>query len=189
MSNSREETEMSQEETTMPIVEADLTGTPLDNYYESSPLYSEILPGLFLGGTANSDTIFTPTHARKSFDDLSFQTVVTLFYAANPPGFNSHEMRYHIVDGPLDNVDMDRLEEVVNFAYGRFLKGDRVLVRCQAGINRSSFIMSLILIKHGYSALGAIELIRSKRFSYCLSNEYYEKWLFENGEEFIRNLG
>lgn len=164
-------------------------GTPLDNYYESDPLYTEILPGLFLGGTANSDTIFTPAHGRKAFDDLSFQSVITMFYAANPVGFNSHEVRYHIVDGPLDNVDMIRLGEIVLWGHSRWReKNDILLVRCQAGINRSSLILSLLLIKEGYSAAAAIELIRSKRFSYCLSNGYYEKWLLENGEEFVRNL-
>lgn len=163
-------------------------GTPLDNYYESDPLYTEILPGLFLGGTANSDTIFTPAEGRKSFDDLSFQSVITMFYAANPPGFNSHEMRYHIVDGPLDTVDMVRLGEIVSWGHSRWSRGDRVLCRCQAGVNRSALTASLILIKEGYSALDAIELIRTKRFSYCLSNGYYEKWLLENGEEFVRSL-
>ena len=163
--------------------------SPLDNYFESDPLYSEILPGLFLGGTANSDTIFTPADGRKAFDDLSFQSVVTLFYAANPCGFNSHEMRYHIVDGPLDTVDMGRLGEIVSWGHSRWReKHDVTLVRCQAGINRSALTMSLLLIKEGYSALDAIELIRSKRFSYCLSNEYYEKWLLENGEEFFKQI-
>ena len=164
-------------------------GTPLDNYYESDPLYTELIPGLFLGGTANSDTIFTPADERKAFDDLSFQSVITMFYAANPPGFNSHEMRYHIVDGPLDNVDMERLGDVVSWGHKRWSKNqDNLLVRCQAGVNRSALVMSLILIKHGYSALDAIELIRSKRFSYCLGNRHYEKWLLENGEEFVSNL-
>jgi len=164
------------------------TGTPLDNYYQSDPLYTEILPGLFLGGTANSDTIFTPADAKKAFDDLSFQSVVTLFYAANPVGFNSHEVRYHIVDGAVSAIDMERLGHVVSFAHERFLKGDRVLIRCQAGINRSSFVTALVLIKEGHSAKEAIDLIRSKRFSHCLGNQYYEKWLLENGEEFVRNL-
>lgn len=163
-------------------------GTPLDNYYESDPLYTEILSGLFLGGTANSDTIFTPADERKAFDDLSFQSVITMFYAANPAGFNSHEMRYHIIDGSLDSVDMDRLGEIVSWGHSRWLRGDRILVRCQAGINRSALVAGLILIKEGYSASAAIELIRTKRFSYCLSNNYYEKWLLENGEEFVRNL-
>ena len=163
--------------------------SPLDNYFESDPLYSEILPGLFLGGTANSDTIFTPADGRKAFDDLSFQSIITMFYAALPAGFNSHEMRYHIIDGPLDKVDMGRLGEIVSWGHSRWSKNnDILLVRCQAGINRSSFIMSLILIKHGYSALDAIVLIRSKRFSYCLSNEHYEKWLLESGEEFVKQI-
>ena len=165
------------------------TGTPLDNYYESDPLYTEILPGLFLGGTASSDTIFTSADARKAFDDLNFQSVITMFYAANPCGFNSHEMRYHIVDGLLDTVDMARLGEIVSWGHSRWSKNNDILLcRCQAGINRSAFTVALILIKEGYTAVDAIELIRSKRFSYCLSNEHYEKWLLENGEEFVRNL-
>lgn len=165
-------------------------GTPLDNYYESDPLYTEILPGLFLGGTANSDTIFTPADEKKAFDDLSFQSIITMFYGANPAGFNSHEMRYHIVDGPLDKVDMVRLGEIVSWGHSRWReKNDILLVRCQAGVNRSAFVASLILIKEGYSAVDAIELVRTKRFSYCLSNGYYEKWLLEEGENFIANLG
>lgn len=163
--------------------------TPLDNYYESDPLYTELLPGLFIGGTANSDTIFTPAEGRKAFDDLSFQSVITMFYAANPVGFNAHEVRYHIVDGPLDNVDMIRLGEIVSWGHSRWKLGDRVLCRCQAGVNRSGLVTALVLIKEGHTAVEAIELIRSKRFSYCLSNRHYEKWLLENGEEFVRSLG
>lgn len=164
-------------------------GTPLDNYYESDPLYTEILPGLFMGGTANNDTIFTPAGVRVPREDMPFKSVVTMFYAARPVDWGIHEMRYHIIDGSLNNVDLERLGDVVSWAYKQWKRGDgAILIRCQAGVNRSGLVTSLVLMKEGYSATKAISLIQNKRFNHCMQNGEYIKWLEENGEEFINNL-
>lgn len=51
------------------------------------------------------------------------------------------------------------------------------LVHCQAGINRSSLVVSLALILGGRVPDEAIAFIRKQRSSACLSNEYFENWL------------
>ena len=40
---------------------------------------------------------------------------------------------------------------------------DRVLVTCQAGVNRSSLVAAMALIQSGWTATGAIERIRERR--------------------------
>jgi hypothetical protein len=55
--------------------------------------------------------------------------------------------------------------------------GERVLIRCQAGVNRSGLVTALVLMLDGYSAREAIELIRERRAPAVLSNRHFVQWL------------
>jgi protein-tyrosine phosphatase len=52
-----------------------------------------------------------------------------------------------------------------------------VLIRCQAGMNRSSLITAMVLMKEGLSSDEAIDLIRKQRSEYCLSNQHFVEYL------------
>ena len=72
-------------------------------------------------------------------------------------------------------------------AHEDWKQGQRVLIRCQAGMNRSRLIMALVLIREGYTADEAINLIRTKRSKHALFNGRFEKWLKEASVEAWRN--
>lgn len=59
-----------------------------------------------------------------------------------------------------------------------------VLVRCQAGLNRSSLIVARWLMKYkGFSAREAISLIRQKRSIDCLCNKQFVNYLIHKKDE------
>lgn len=144
------------------------------------PLWSEILPGLFLGGTDDDDTIEDASniHASRTITKDHFDTVVTLYAWANPVDWFVQELRYGFYDSGLEgNADYDSLHEAAEFAHKAWKSGKRVLIRCQAGINRSSLTMGLVLMLDGYPAAAAIELMRSKRSNAVLLNDDFVDYL------------
>jgi len=58
-------------------------------------------------------------------------------------------------------------------------KDGKVLVHCQAGLNRSGLITALTLIHEGMTPQAAIALLREKRSDVVLCNEAFEKWLWK----------
>ncbi|HEY7821189.1 MAG TPA: dual specificity protein phosphatase family protein, partial [Acidimicrobiia bacterium] len=52
-----------------------------------------------------------------------------------------------------------------------------VLIRCQAGVNRSGLVSALVLMLDGYRAEEAIALLRQRRSPVVLSNRHFERWL------------
>lgn len=149
------------------------------------PLISEITNNLFMGGTADDDVINIAASLGGIRYDHDFQTVVTMYAWARPVDWNVQEFRYGIPDASISLVDLARLKNAVDFAHNRWKDGDRVLIRCQAGLNRSGLVTALVLIKDGYKPQDAIELIRSKRHPEALFNDSFEKWLLNFGADFF----
>ena len=144
------------------------------------PLWSEILPGLFLGGTDDDDTIedAANVHTSRNITKDNFDTVVTLYAWANPVDWFVQELRYGFYDSGLEgNADYESLQEGAEFAHKAWKSGKRVLIRCQAGINRSSLTMGLALMLEGYSAADAIQLMRDKRSNAVLLNQDFVDYL------------
>ena len=126
-------------------------------------LFSEIAPNLFQGGTDDLDVIHLPVADNRKRTDLPFDSIVTMYAWARPADWNVQEFRYGVPDASITDIDLARLREAVEFGYSRWKSGDRVLVRCQAGLNRSGLVMALMLIKDGYTPATAISMIRSVR--------------------------
>jgi protein-tyrosine phosphatase len=95
------------------------------------------------------------------------------------------ELRYGIPDNLISDFDLNRLRKAVDFAHQQWKSGDRVLIRCQAGLNRSGIVTALVLIKEGYSPAQAIDLIRAKRGEDALCNYQFEQWLLSSAVSFI----
>jgi hypothetical protein len=55
------------------------------------------------------------------------------------------------------------------------------LVHCQAGLNRSSLVAGLALIKTGMAPAQAIALLRAQRSPACLCNPAFANWLHGQG--------
>jgi protein-tyrosine phosphatase len=88
----------------------------------------------------------------------------------------------------MSDLDPERdLFFMVREVHADWKSGKKVLVRCQAGINRSGLVTSLVLIRDGYSPEDAIRLIRENRCEAALSNSRFEAWLLEKADlEFWR---
>ena len=148
-------------------------------------LYSEIAPNLFMGGTADEDVIHQAAPYNKARTDLPFDAIITMYAWANPADWKVQEFRYGIYDSDISQIDLDRLKQAVEFGYNRWLSGDRVLVRCQAGLNRSGLVTALIMMSTGLDAETAIEQIRKNRAEIALFNTHYVEWLMSEGGQFL----
>jgi hypothetical protein len=159
----------------------DLTA-PRYNVYYPEDLWNEILPGLTLGGTADEDVVFEG-HQGGRFEHQAyittehFDTVVTMYAFAKPVDWFVKEIRFGIYDSDMKDFETDELHDLVVAAHKDWKKGKRVLVRCQAGINRSGLVMALMLIRDGYAPEDAINLMRGQRGQAVLANKHFEKWL------------
>ena len=154
-------------------------------YSKPISLYSEILTNLFMGGTDDEDVIHIPARIYSRREDLPFDSIVTMYAWARPADWNVQEFRYGVPDASIKDIDLNRLRQAVEFGYDRWKQGDRLLVRCQAGLNRSGLVMALILIKDGYTPYQAIDLIRQRRTDMALFNENFVNWLLSSGANFI----
>ena len=148
-------------------------------------LYSMIAPNLFQGGTDDLDVIHLPVTNNRPRTDLPFDAIVTMYAWARPADWKVQEFRYGVPDASISDIDLGRLRQAVDFGYDRWKAGDRVLIRCQAGLNRSGLVLALILIKDGLSAQEAIARIRDNRGPDALFNNNFCNWLLTEGEAFI----
>ena len=144
-------------------------------------LYSMIAPNLFQGGTDDLDVIHLAQTNNRPRTDLPFDAIVTMYAWARPADWKVQEFRYGVPDASISDIDLDRLRQAVEFGYDRWKQGDRVLVRCQAGLNRSGLVLALILIKDGLSPKAAIDLIRANRGEDALFNRDFYNWLMVEG--------
>ena len=169
--------------------------SPKLDFAESIDLFSEISPGIYMGGTQDADSrLATNTsadgfanHNRPSFyDDKKFQTVVTLYLWANPTGDGVKELRLPFRDDYQINFDVNAMFSIVRDAHYDWSSGKRVLVRCQAGQNRSGLVMALILMRDGKSADEAIEVVRTHRNFGALNNPAFVDWLKAEPLDFWR---
>jgi protein-tyrosine phosphatase len=106
--------------------------------------------------------------------------VVTLYGWAAPVTWEVEELRYGFMDSDIAYADIDRILRAARWAHDRWRGGDRVLIRCQAGLNRSGLVTALVLMRDGYDATEAISLIRERRSPWALCNDDFVRWLHED---------
>lgn len=130
--------------------------------------FSEIQPRLWQGGSY----YYEPSDLKR------FSAILTVNGRADPAPTSCNERRFYMTDGN-DLPDMKRLVENVDWVYSQW-RGTRdaeVLVRCQAGLNRSGLVIALVLYKFGVDINDAINLIRVKRSPYALCNSVFVDYL------------
>ena len=145
----------------------------------------EILPGLWQGGTEDDDVVGCPTPDGHYSRSHPFDLVVTLFADAQPVPWEVEEVRFGFPDSNLTPKRIERAVALSGYAYARWQSGARVLIRCQAGVNRSGLVMALTLMRHGLSATDAIGLIREGRGPAALSNRHFVRWLVEEAHRHV----
>lgn len=156
------------------------------NSLDSWPSFNphEILPGLYQGGTDDMDVVMFGTRQRWA-DRYPFDVVVTLYADANPAPWGVEEIRFGFLDSDLSAADASRVIRIARDAYRRWSRGDQILIRCQAGVNRSGLVSALVLMLDGYSAADAITLLRRKRSPRVLSNRHFESWLRNDAADLL----
>lgn len=138
----------------------------------------EILPGLYQGGTEDDAVIGNPKPAdHYDIANHELDVVVTLYADAQPAQWGVEELRFGFWDAQLNEFFIRKALRMARIAHARWRGGERVLIRCQAGVNRSGFIMALVLMLDGMSADEAIARIRECRSPFVLSNQHFENWL------------
>ena len=140
-------------------------------------LYSEILPGLFMGGTADEDIVNVAKPLRNLDEQNAFDSVVTCYSWAQPMGWYVHENRFGFADGSIDPKTLSKVIELAKWIHSEWKTGKKCLVRCQAGYNRSGLIIAICLLVEGYSPQQAIDLIRAKRSPNALFNQAFVQTL------------
>jgi protein-tyrosine phosphatase len=138
-----------------------------------------------MGGTNDDDVIQIPARTYNRRNELPFDAIVTMYEYARPALGGIQEFRYAVPDAAMNNINLDRLRDAVEFAHARWKAGDRVLIRCQAGLNRSGLVTALVLIKEGHLPLDAITLLRAKRDRDALCNQDFAEWLNDHGGQFF----
>jgi protein-tyrosine phosphatase len=157
--------------------------TMLDDWYHE-PLWSEVLPNLWQGGTAGNDEIIYGTpNPNARITKADFDTVITMYAYAQAADWHVRELRYGIYDSDMKDFDYEELFELVRSAHKDWLKGKKVLIRCQAGWNRSGLITALVLIRDGMPAQEAIDLIRATRSPHALCNDDFVLFLLKQEAE------
>lgn len=80
-----------------------------------------------------------------------------------------------IVDGPLP--DLNVLRELADFACGHMRLGYRVLVCCDAGVNRSGLLAAMVVWRWmGCSGRKAVDIVRERRPG-ALTNPAFVEYL------------
>jgi protein-tyrosine phosphatase len=83
----------------------------------------------------------------------------------------------------LDEDNLPEIHAIADWVYDEWKSGKKVLVRCQMGWNRSGIISALALIKAGYTAKDAIDLIRARRSPHALCSEDFVRYLEDVSRE------
>jgi hypothetical protein len=122
---------------------------------------TEIVPGLFLGAAPRAGMV-TGDH----FDTL---WLVTDEYQPGDDDFPGIEVRRLKLHDDPHELDLKMVGQAVTAGRrvaGEVAKGERVLVTCARGLNRSAFVVALALMTLGQgklSAHDAIQLLREVR--------------------------
>lgn len=128
--------------------------------------FTEIVERLWQGGSYHYDPA----------ELANFDAVLTLNGRPVPAPASVRERRFYIQDGDV-LPDIEALHDHVLWAYGQWTAGHSVLVRCQAGLNRSGLVVALVLYRDGWAMDDIIERIRERRSPYALCNPFFVEYL------------
>lgn len=153
----------------------------------SWPAYApdQILPRLYQGGTEDDHVVGEAIPADHYRGERPFDLIVTLYADSQPAPWGVEEIRFGFPDGNLTESVIERVLRIALTAHDRWIAGERVLIRCQAGVNRSGLVTALVLMLQGMSAEEAIALLRERRSPVVLSNSYFERFLREGVGDYL----
>lgn len=149
--------------------------------------WDEVVPGLWLGGH-DCQPEGSPPYG-DCLPEAQFDVVVSLFnrgvhYRRSEEGevedvvnFNPApgvvHFQHRMSDADLDPEHHGPLDVLASHVVDAVRHGDKVLVRCQAGLNRSALLVGLAMLKMGWRAEDAISRMREVRSPYVLFNQSF----------------
>lgn len=140
--------------------------------------WSEVAPGLWVGAHDYDDG-----HAlRRAVVRDEFDVVVSLFARdGHGPDVGVEHHHHRMPDAVLEPQDVAEIARLAGVVAARLDEGRTVLVRCQAGLNRSSLVAALALVHRGWEPQSAIDAIRAARSQNCLFNRSFVAHVLQAG--------
>jgi hypothetical protein len=143
--------------------------TSCGNAPVDAPLFSEIIPDLWTGGSvAEWYKPMTPY----------FQHILNLYpWMPYQVPYETNYMELRMLDG--HHIDEGFITKALEFVADAFDNGvGPVLIHCQAGINRSNLVAASAMVRlFGFSSEEAISIIRTKRCATALCNPTFEAYV------------
>lgn len=131
------------------------------------PYISHVVGNIYQGGCSTG--LVLPT---------SIVNVISLYkwerYLLHDGVNNFYEYTmYDSEDGIPEPYQLDGIIEVAEI----LVDEGPTLIHCQAGLNRSSLVAALLLVRLGYTGRSAIELLRERRSPAVLCNKAFERYV------------
>lgn len=155
-------------------LKADFDSHPIQGWlrnnggYIDCPLVSHIVDNLYVGGCIGGIELgdhFSHIFSLYKWERYSYDTAATKLY------------EYEMYDSE-EYPDLDTLDIVVPLAVEALNNGGKVLIHCQAGINRSNLTAALVLRAwKGLTSAEAIAMLREKRSPAVLANKTFLRYL------------
>lgn len=158
---------------------ADFESHPIQGYLHSGgyidcPLVSHIVDNLYVGGCIDRIDLggeFSHIFSLYKWERYQYDADKTKLY------------EYEMYDSS-DHPDLDTLDIAVPLAVEALNNGGKVLIHCQAGINRSNLTATLVLREwKGLTSREAIDMLREKRSQHVLANRTFERYLLSLDEK------
>jgi hypothetical protein len=146
----------------MPALDAD--GYPVDPF-------NEVIPGL-----AQASSWIPPNEL---LDDCGFDVSVDVGGWDQSKKMAGRRYLFPLMDDIPAIPDPDAVHMLGIQVASMVRAGDRVVVNCAAGLNRSGLVVGRALIAVGHQPAEAIELIRAARGPRALFNRTFERFLLE----------
>lgn len=140
---------------------------------------TELVERLWLGGTPRTDVVVSPgcvaSPWRPSAHAGHVDACLTMTPIAGPAGDGVVELRVPLKDRDDETLNLGLLRETIDWVVARHRRGDRVLVRCHAGLNRSGLVAvpALTWIDEDLSFDSALALARSRRHPTVLCRPHF----------------
>jgi hypothetical protein len=135
----------------------------------ASEQYAQVAPNLWIAaaGSPGSEAPLPP----------EVGVVVTLATGIPSVGSLVKELRFGFPDEVLDPDVAEELERLADWTFVEWKAGERTVIRCQAGLNRSGLLCGLVLLRDGMAVNEITTRIRSLRGPLALSNESFVRYL------------
>ena len=156
--------------------------------------WTEIIPNLWVGGHDYNPHTFGPAHVvtQDDLDAAGFDVVVSLYQREEGPHFHTSpgDGRAHytlaVPDDTVMGLYVDEIKAIDHLSKqvaSAVTERKKVLVRCQAGLNRSSLTAGLALVRMGYQPQRVIDMIRAKRSPFALFNQRFVEIILAQSKE------